>query len=238
MATVEEKCGIFGVFGKGLDVSRLSFFGLFALQHRGQENSGIAASNGTTLRAYKNAGLVPQVYTEEIINDLPGHIAIGHNRYSTFGGTGLGHTQPVVIDAIFGAGKANGKGITVADGLVTFAHNGNLPSVTALENFLKGKGIDTPDLSDSEMMAEAIGYHVRRGKSLPDAVQEALSAVHRRLLRARHDQGHGRCVPRCMRHPAARDRQAERRFCFCVRDLRVPRHRRGVHPRSRSQARW
>ncbi|OGY97621.1 MAG: amidophosphoribosyltransferase [Candidatus Liptonbacteria bacterium RIFCSPHIGHO2_01_FULL_57_28] len=171
MATVQEKCGIFGVYGEGLDVSRLSFFGLFALQHRGQENSGIAASNGKTLRAHKGAGLVTQVYTEEVVKDLPGYIAIGHNRYSTFGGTSLGHTQPVVVDPILGLGK--GKGITVADGLLAFAHNGNLPSVRALIEFLEKKGIDHVNLSDSEMMAEAIGQYVRSGKSLPDAVQLA-----------------------------------------------------------------
>lgn len=171
METVQEKCGIFGVYGEGLDVSRLSFFGLFALQHRGQENSGIAASNGKTLRAYKNAGLVTQVYNEEIIKDLPGSIAIGHNRYSTFGGTGLGHTQPVIVNPILGLGK--GKGITVADGLLAFAHNGNLPSVKVLTEFLEKKGIDPVNRSDSEMMAEAIGYYLRSGKSLPDAIQEA-----------------------------------------------------------------
>jgi len=171
MATVQEKCGIFGVYGKGLDVSRLAFFGLFALQHRGQENSGIAASNGTTIRAYKNAGLVAQVYSEEIIADLPGAIAIGHNRYSTFGGTGLGHTQPVVVGTVLGVGK--GKGITVADGLVAFAHNGNLPSVIQISEFLQSKQIDVTGRSDSEMMAEAIGYYLRSGKSLPDAIQAA-----------------------------------------------------------------
>jgi amidophosphoribosyltransferase len=155
-------------------VSRLSFFGLFALQHRGQENSGIAASNGATIRAHKDAGLVTQVYTEEVIKDLPGHIAIGHNRYSTFGGTGLGHTQPTVVDAVFGVGKGKGgSGITVADGLFAFAHNGNLPSVKALEEFLAKKGIDSKELADSEMMAEAIGYYLRKNGSLPDAIRSA-----------------------------------------------------------------
>lgn len=171
METVQEKCGIFGVYGEGLDVSRLSFFGLFALQHRGQENSGLAASDGTALRAHKGEGLVTQVYTEDVIKDLPGHIAIGHNRYSTFGGTGLGHTQPVVVEQVPGISKE--KGITIADGLLAFAHNGNLPSVRTLIEFLEKNGIDPANRSDSEMMAEAIGHHLRSGKSLGDSVQEA-----------------------------------------------------------------
>src|SRR3989344_8014955 len=82
-----EKCGVFGVFGYGLDVARLSFFGLFALQHRGQESSGIATSDGERIVCHKGMGLVSQVFSEDNIKELTGHIAIGHNRYSTAGGS-------------------------------------------------------------------------------------------------------------------------------------------------------
>ena len=123
LENIGEKCGVFGIYGKGLDVSRLSFFALYALQHRGQEASGISSTDGKKIYCYKNTGLVSQVFNEEIIKTLPGHIAIGHNRYSTSSGLGVEHVQPV----------------EVKDGSITLAHNGNIPSVTLLENFLKKK---------------------------------------------------------------------------------------------------
>src|SRR3990167_6318190 len=117
MNELKEKCGIVGIYGKYLSISRLVFFGLFALQHRGQEASGITTSDGKKLYTHKGAGLVPQVYTEKDIESLKGHIAIGHNRYSTSGGSALDHAQPVLNNKI-------NKEATFA-----LAHNGNLPSV-------------------------------------------------------------------------------------------------------------
>lgn len=153
MADLGEKCAIFGVYGKGMDVARLSYFGLFALQHRGQEGSGIAVSDGTNIKCHKDSGLVAQVFTEEAITGLTGHVAIGHNRYSTSKGTAAEHIQPIVIDGI------------------ALAHNGNLPSTKALEGFLKEKGIDASSGSDSRLMAEAVAWHVRQGMTLPDALE-------------------------------------------------------------------
>ena len=83
---LKEKCGIVGIYAKDISVARLAFFGLFALQHRGQEASGITTTDGEKFHNHKGAGLVSQVYTEESINSLIGHLAIGHNRYSTSGG--------------------------------------------------------------------------------------------------------------------------------------------------------
>src|SRR3990167_4588293 len=117
---LKEKCGIVGISGKGLPVARLAFFALFALQHRGQEASGITTSDGKKLYTHKGAGLVAQVYTEKNIENLKGYIAIGHNRYSTSGGGALDHAQPVL-------NKEN---------TFALAHNGNLPSVKSLEGFL------------------------------------------------------------------------------------------------------
>src|SRR3989344_7139223 len=139
--TLNEKCGIFGIYGKGLDVSPLTFFGLFSLQHRGQESSGIAVSDGQKIDSYSNVGLVTQVYSEEVITSLKGYIAIGHNRYSTSKSTGLKHAQPIVDSEI-----------------VSLAHNGNLPSTLALEKFLKSKNIFDEELNDSEMMVKVIAY--------------------------------------------------------------------------------
>lgn len=160
MRELNEKCGIFGIYGKDMDVSRLSFYGLFALQHRGQESSGIATSDGDKIMCYKNTGLVTHVYSESDIHRLSGHIGIGHNRYSTSKDTGLAHAQPVLISK---------------DGqpFLALAHNGNLPSTTALENFLKSKNIAVADLNDSELMAEAIGYFLNNGCTLKEAIVTA-----------------------------------------------------------------
>lgn len=156
MRELEEKCGVFGIYGKGLDVSRLSFYGLFALQHRGQESSGIATSDGDKLMSYKGTGLVTHVYSESDIHRLTGHLAIGHNRYSTSKATGIAHAQPVIIDDV-----------------LALAHNGNLPSTIALENFLKSKNIPVADMNDSELMAHAISYFLKNGCSLKEAIQTA-----------------------------------------------------------------
>ncbi len=153
MPDLNHKCAVFGIFGKNLDVSRLTFYGLFALQHRGQESTGIATADGNHIDCYKNMGLVTQVYNEETIQNLKGHIAIGHNRYSTSEGSHIKHAQPVVINNHLALG-----------------HNGNLPSVTALKEFLEAKDISTNDCSDSELMAKAIGYYLEHGNSIKHAV--------------------------------------------------------------------
>jgi amidophosphoribosyltransferase len=154
-----EKCAVVGVYGPDLDAARLSFFGLFALQHRGQESSGIAVSDGETIHCHKGMGLVAHVYDEDIIATLPGHIGIGHNRYSTTGGSKLEHAQPILVDG----GPL---------GTIALAHNGNLPSTTALVEFLAARNLPTEG-SDSKLMAEAVAAFARDGKSLADAVREA-----------------------------------------------------------------
>lgn len=154
-----EKCGVFGVYGKGLDVARLTYFGLYALQHRGQESSGIATSDGEHMYSHLGMGLVSRVFTEEDIAKLTGHIAVGHNRYSTTGGSRIEHAQPIVVDA-----GAHGK--------IALAHNGNLPSASALVEFLAKKGITVEGASDSRLMCEAIAAVMREGKSLPDAISD------------------------------------------------------------------
>lgn len=160
-----EKCGVFGVYGKGLDVSRLSFYGLFALQHRGQESSGIAVSDGMHIDCFKDVGLVTHAYSEDDIQKLSGHIAIGHNRYSTSKETGITHAQPIVVEW---SAAGNGSVHKLA-----LAHNGNLPSVTVLTDFLEEKNINTAELNDSEMMAHAITYYLGHGRSLKEAIAEA-----------------------------------------------------------------
>lgn len=149
-------CAIFGVYGKEVDASRLTFFGLYALQHRGQESSGIASSDGRRISGHMEMGLVPQVFNEDTIKNLPGGIAIGHNRYSTANGSTLQGSQPIL------AGK----------GSLAFAHNGNLPSTVLLQSYLSKRGIDHSDMSDSKMMAEAIAAAMGDGLSLEDAIEK------------------------------------------------------------------
>jgi amidophosphoribosyltransferase len=158
MADLGEKCAVFGVYGKGLDVARVAFFGLYALQHRGQESSGIASSDGERVMIHKGMGLVSQVFTEEDIAKLTGHIALGHNRYSTAGGSKIEHAQPVIVEC--------------GNDTIALAHNGNLPTTVALQEFLQKHGVDASSLSDSRMIAEAIGVLVKAGTSIDDAVKE------------------------------------------------------------------
>ncbi len=156
MEKIGEKCGVFGIYGKGLDVSRLTFFGLYALQHRGQESSGISSTDGNEIFCHKNNGLVSQVFNEEIIKSLRGHIAIGHNRYSTSSGSGAEHAQPV----------------EVSDGSITLVHNGNIPSVVKLLEILKKKNVTLTDASDSKIITEILHCLIKEGKSFEKAVEE------------------------------------------------------------------
>lgn len=154
---LQEKCALFGVIGKNADASRLTYFGLYALQHRGQESSGIAASNGKEIKVYKAMGLVAQVYQESDFENLRGNIAIGQNRYSTSGGSTDEHNQPV--------GKKRD--------IVALSHNGNLPVTKRLKKFLKTQGIDTDGLNDSEMMHAVIKYYIVKGLTLEDAIKKS-----------------------------------------------------------------
>jgi amidophosphoribosyltransferase len=152
-----EKCAVFGLYGKNDDASRLTYYGLWALQHRGQESSGIVSSDGEQLYRHAAQGLVANVYREEDLEQLPGHIAIGHNRYSTSGGSESRHDQPFID----------------YERQFAFSHNGNLPSTEKLEEFLTDRGVDTKSLNDSGMMHKAIGCYIEDGKSLEQAIKAA-----------------------------------------------------------------
>ena len=182
MRNLGEKCAIFGVYGKGLDVARLSFFGLFALQHRGQESSGIATSDGNIITVHKGMGLVSQVFNDELIGNLKGHIAVAHNRYSTTGGSSLKHSQPMLgasrVEKISYDDPHPSLNDSVSlssgpdDGAIALAHNGNLPTTNALAAFLREKGVDPTEFSDSRMMVEAIAARMREGVELAAAVKD------------------------------------------------------------------
>lgn len=157
MGELKHKCGIFGVYGKRIDVARLTYFGLYALQHRGQESSGIAVSDGKKIKSKKGNGLVAQTYTEAILKKLKGHIAIGHNRYSTSGGTRDAHAQPVVGE----------------NDIIALAHNGNLPVTKPLTQFLTANKVNIKGLNDSELMQKVIKFHMTRGMNVENAIKES-----------------------------------------------------------------
>ena len=135
-------CGIFGIRSPERDVARIAYFGLFALQHRGQESAGIAVSDRGRLTALRDMGLVTQVFSEEKLRGLHGELALGHTRYSTTGSTHWANAQPIVH---------NGRARTVALG-----HNGNLTNAAELRDEVAQQGIRVHSTSDSEMIAALI----------------------------------------------------------------------------------
>lgn len=141
-----DKCGVFGIYAPGEDVARLCFFALHALQHRGQESAGIATSDGHVAHIYKAMGLVSQVFTEENLATLPGHLAIGHNRYSTTGSSKLRNAQPLLIETALGP--------------LGVAHNGNLINAPQLRRDLLQRGVGLSSSSDTEVMVQLLaGSH-------------------------------------------------------------------------------
>lgn len=155
----EEACGVFGIYAPEEDVAKLTYFGLYALQHRGQESAGIATLEGDTLHLHKDMGLVSQVFKEDILNQLTGNIAVGHNRYSTTGSSHKANAQPVVLPSRLGQ--------------FALAHNGNLVNTVELRQNLEERGCNFQTSTDSEMIAVAIAQEVNQGK---DWLEGAISA--------------------------------------------------------------
>src|SRR5580698_9991480 len=108
----KEECGVLGLYAPEQEAARVAFFALFALQHRGQESAGIAVSDGARVRMHRDMGLVSQVFDEPALQSIPGHMAIGHTRYSTTGASVLRNAQPVYCQSLVGE--------------IAVAHNGNL----------------------------------------------------------------------------------------------------------------
>lgn len=141
-----EECGVFGVYAPGQQASQLTYFGLFALQHRGQESAGMAVSNGETTMISKDMGLVTQVFDEQTLAALDGHLAIGHTRYSTTGSTVWNNAQPTYRQ--------------VGESAVALAHNGNLTNTLQL-----AEDLQLANVTDSELMLEAISREVDSTRS-------------------------------------------------------------------------
>lgn len=157
MASMREKCAVVGIYAPDQDVARLAYFALSALQHRGQESSGIVTTDGSRFQSHIRAGLVAQVYTDDDLNRLQGFAAVGHNRYATSGAKYDAHLQPVLR----------------SDDVMALAHNGNLPSIKAMHSFLLAKGLYKQDSNDSEMMCDTIRYWRYQGKTMLEAIRRA-----------------------------------------------------------------
>ena len=130
-------CGVFGVYGHP-NAAELTYYGLYALQHRGQESAGIVTSDGSQFRTHKGMGLVSQVFRGNILHELTGHIAIGHTRYSTTGSSHLRNAQPLTVDC--------------ARGQIAIAHNGNLTNAGRLRAELESRGSIFQTTVDSEII--------------------------------------------------------------------------------------
>lgn len=156
-----EECGVFGIYAPGEDVSRLTFFGLYALQHRGQESAGIATSNGQRIAIRTHLGLVNQAFNETDLQLLPGHIAVGHARYSTAGRSNLRNAGPMVSETPIGP--------------IAVAHNGNLTNFVPLRQDLEAKGERFETSTDTEILTRLIA--ISPGDDIVAKVRRAMARM-------------------------------------------------------------
>jgi amidophosphoribosyltransferase len=155
-----DHCGVFGIFGNS-EAAKMTYLGLYALQHRGQESAGIATSNGGQLHVHKSMGHVQEIFTPAVITKLPGDSAIGHTRYSTAGDTVLTNAQPVVIDC--------------NKGKLALGHNGNLTNAIELRKKLEHRGSIFQTTSDTEVIVHLIARS--NARNLSGAIADALNQV-------------------------------------------------------------
>ena len=155
-----DECGVFAVYGHE-EAAKLTYFGLYALQHRGQESAGILASDGTSVMEHKAMGIVPEIFDEQILNSLKGHIALGHVRYSTTGSSLLANAQPFRI-------QYSGRSLAIA-------HNGNLVNARRIRSELEERGSIFQTTMDTEVVLHLIAKCIRKG--LKQAMIEAMSQI-------------------------------------------------------------
>jgi amidophosphoribosyltransferase len=155
-----EECGVFGIHGHP-EASNMTYLGLYALQHRGQESAGIASADGEVITFHKEMGLVADIFSEEILARLPGHVAIGHVRYSTTGSSELKNAQPVVVD--------------FESGSIAVAHNGNLVNAHEIKRELEVSGSIFQSTMDTEVIVHLIARS--RKERVEDRIVDALNQV-------------------------------------------------------------
>jgi amidophosphoribosyltransferase len=157
---MEEECGVFGIFSKeNIDAASITYYGLYALQHRGQESAGIAVANGKEIICYKDMGLVSEVFKEGTLKNLKGNAAIGHVRYSTTGSSNILNAQPLVSKYKLGS--------------IAIGHNGNLVNADVIRGLLEDGGTVFQTTIDSEVIINLIARGARKGieKAIVDAIQ-------------------------------------------------------------------
>src|SRR5512146_874470 len=155
-----EECGVVAIYGHP-EAPTLAYLGLHALQHRGQESAGIAASDGHLIRLHKAMGLVGDIFTLPVLSNLPGTLAIGHTRYSTTGDSALLNAQPIRVDC--------------NKGMIAVAHNGNLVNAGVIRARLEADGSIFQTTSDTEVIVHLIAHS--REQTLPDAIADALRRI-------------------------------------------------------------
>ena len=161
---LNEECGVFGIYNtKPEDTSKLVYYGLFALQHRGQESAGIAVSDGEQVNYYKDEGLVQEVFDPKLLNFLQGQHGIGHVRYSTTGGTTYENAQPVVIVS--------------SQGQMALAHNGNLVNTRELMSDLESQGATFQSSTDSETILKLVAKNAIETGDVTEAIKKTMSMI-------------------------------------------------------------
>ena len=159
---LHEECGVVGVYSDNPDItSQLIYYGLFALQHRGQESAGIAIHTGKRIEFHKDMGLVADVLSQKVIDSLKGNIAIGHDRYSTSGESEKQNAQPLVV--------------RYKEGSIALAHNGNLVNADSIREILENEGVIFQTSTDSEVVANLISRHYRG--SIIKSIQTTMEVV-------------------------------------------------------------
>lgn len=192
---LHEECGVFGIYGCAQpDAARAIYYGLFALQHRGQESCGMAVSDKGIVTYHKDMGLVRDVFGEDKLSSLIGEMGIGHVRYSTTGGSIPINAQPLVLQFF--------------DGTIAIAHNGNLTNTEQLRRELEGKGAIFQTTTDSEIIACIIARERLNSNSLEEAVKSAMNKIegaysllvmgHNKIIAARDPYGFKPlCIGKC-----------------------------------------
>ena len=158
----KDECGVFGIYpNKSMDVASMVYYGLYALQHRGQESAGIAVSDGETINIHKGMGLITEAFSKENLNELKGSISIGHVRYSTSGDTRIENAQPLLSQSKLGA--------------IAMAHNGTLVNADVIRELLEDGGHIFHTSIDSEVIANLIARGAKKG--IERAIFDAIQAV-------------------------------------------------------------
>ncbi len=157
---LREECGVMAIYNHP-DAARLTYWGLYAQQHRGQESAGIATADGQHVNDIKGMGLVSEIFTDDVLAKLPGHIAIGHTRYSTTGDSALLNAQPISVES--------------TRGLIAIAHNGNLVNLGTSKERLERDGAVFQTTSDSEIIIQLIAHS--KQTTLVDCIADSLSQV-------------------------------------------------------------